>query len=60
MSVENTEKREHISKHYDTAYANGLATYACPNLHQGMPNNKFITGSRKEIRKHIMTKHKSW
>lgn len=60
MGVENTEKREHIAKHYDVAYKDGIAVYSCPATHQRMPNNKFVTGSRKEIRLHIMKEHKTW
>ena len=61
MSVEDSKNRIHIqARMIDTIYdAEGTATYKCKAKHPGIPNEIFITGSRKVIRKHVMS-HPNW
>lgn len=58
--TEKSEKRQHIQNRIITTYnVEGVATYSCPHRHEGLPKEQFI-GSRREVRKHIMTEHKTW
>lgn len=55
---EKSSENVHISRKIKVALISGRAViYECPMKHRGLPEERFITGSRKEIRAHYMQHH---
>ena len=43
--------KDKYTRHVDQ---DGFITYTCKQKHQGLPDEKFSTGSRSKLRKHLM------